>query len=371
MHLGARVAGGPEFIIAIGNVPPPVSGKTVVTQAVFNELRQQADGNFAIMSPSIDGGRLSGILKKCASHVRGLAAAAHASLRGRAVRAYIVAEGGGGIFLTAIFAWLFSFVANDLIVHHHGALWVSKRSRILRALLFKPGTTHVTQCTTMSEMLLRCYPRVTCLELSNAFLVGAASAPAARGASADGRAFFLCHMSNLTLEKGLGRVIEAFELLKARGQPVALRIGGPPASAAAREVLNRARERHPEIDYVPRVTDAMKPDFFAGMDAFLFPSSYAIETQGIVTLEALAYGIPLIAYPRCCLRETLNDGGGVSVEQDADFAEAASGAVETWINTPEAHAKARSMARARFETLHAESLIEKERLFERLSGALP
>lgn len=353
----------PILIVGIGNVPPPITGKTLVTKLVFGHLKVSLPSGVLVFSPRLDGGRLGNIVRKCAANMRGLASAIWAALSGTPVHAYIVADAGNGVFLTAVFACLFRLFVKKLAVHHHGAIWMSKRSHILRALLFTSSTTQVVQCQTMGEMLRSCYPHVKYQVLSNAFMVREESFKARFVHSFGERSFRLGHLSNLTLEKGLGRAIEAFELLKTRGLDVNLRIGGPPASDAAKVRLENALKDHPEIEYVPYVSDEMKADFFADMDVFLFASLYPIESQAIVTLEALAMGVPVIAYPRCCLKETLRAGGGVAVEERHNFAETACAVIERWIRNPDAHEKARSDAFRRFKLLRKKALSESEQLF--------
>ena len=61
-----------------------------------------------------------------------------------------------------------------------------------------------------------------------------------------------------------------------------------------------------------------KRDFYKNIDVFLFPTIYQTETEGLVTLEALSAGVPVIAYGRACISENLIQGG-IIVPTDQDF----------------------------------------------------
>jgi glycosyltransferase involved in cell wall biosynthesis len=64
---------------------------------------------------------------------------------------------------------------------------------------------------------------------------------------------------------------------------------------------------HPLIEYVGELTDAEKQPFFAGAAALLFPVRWS-EPFGLVMIEALACGTPILARPRGSVREIVTHG---------------------------------------------------------------
>jgi glycosyltransferase involved in cell wall biosynthesis len=60
------------------------------------------------------------------------------------------------------------------------------------------------------------------------------------------------------------------------------------------------------------------------MSAFVFPTRN--EAQGLVLLEALPSGIPVVAYGRCCISGDMDQTGGLLVPVGAAFEKMAAAA---------------------------------------------
>jgi 1,2-diacylglycerol 3-alpha-glucosyltransferase len=105
------------------------------------------------------------------------------------------------------------------------------------------------------------------------------------------------------------------------------------------------------IGYLDRQTDL--PDCYAAGDAFVFASR--TETQGLVLLEAMAQGTPVVSTAELGTRSILTPGCGAFVvpEEESTFAEAAIEAISLAASDPRraqllAHAESwGSQARAR------------------------
>ncbi|RTL55257.1 MAG: glycosyltransferase family 4 protein [Bradyrhizobiaceae bacterium] len=63
----------------------------------------------------------------------------------------------------------------------------------------------------------------------------------------------------------------------------------------------------PHVDFIGEITDAQKPDFLSGALALLVPIDWP-EPFGLVMIEALACGTPVIAYNRGSVPEIIEDG---------------------------------------------------------------
>jgi len=107
-------------------------------------------------------------------------------------------------------------------------------------------------------------------------------------------------------EKRLETVVEAAADLDVT---LALAGDGPARSALERLAAERAVDAR-FLGFLPREE---LPAFYASLDVFVFPSP--VETQGIVALEAMACGTPVVAADAGALSETVDDGAtGVHVE---------------------------------------------------------
>ncbi len=111
--------------------------------------------------------------------------------------------------------------------------------------------------------------------------------------------------------KGLPIVLDAVALAPELHLVV---VGGTPDMVAAGAREAGRRDLADRVHYVGRTPDP-RPYFHAA-DVFAFPSAY--ESYGLVVLEALASGLPVVATPTGCVPDLLDDGvNGCVVEADA------------------------------------------------------
>jgi glycosyltransferase involved in cell wall biosynthesis len=143
-----------------------------------------------------------------------------------------------------------------------------------------------------------------------------------------GQGGYLAFVGRISPEKGVDRAIEvalAAELpLKIAARlPLQDRLG-----ASAREDREYYETRivpyldHPLIEYVGEVTDAEKERFYGDALALLFPIDWP-EPFGLVQIEALACGTPVLATPRGSVPEIVDQGvNGFLCETTTDFVRA-------------------------------------------------
>jgi len=66
-------------------------------------------------------------------------------------------------------------------------------------------------------------------------------------------------------------------------------------------------ENNPLVDYIGEITDHEKSDFLSGAIGLLVPIDWP-EPFGLVMIEAMACGTPVIAYNRGSVAEIVDDG---------------------------------------------------------------
>lgn len=106
-------------------------------------------------------------------------------------------------------------------------------------------------------------------------------------------AFVFLHVGRIAAEKNVGVLIEAFRLLTASRPGLNVRLviaGGGPALASLRDTAPAHAHFLGNLD-----RHAVLPALYASSDAFLMASE--TETLGLVVLEAMASGLPVIATP--------------------------------------------------------------------------
>jgi glycosyltransferase involved in cell wall biosynthesis len=118
------------------------------------------------------------------------------------------------------------------------------------------------------------------------------------------RGDYLAFVGRISPEK---RVDRAIEIARRSGRRLRIAAKIDPAD----EVYYRERIRplmeHPLVEYVGELDDARKNDFIGGAAAVLFPIDWP-EPFGLIMIESLACGTPVIAWPHGSVREVLRDG---------------------------------------------------------------
>lgn len=118
--------------------------------------------------------------------------------------------------------------------------------------------------------------------------------------------FVFLHVGRLAAEKNVELVIDAFRLFAARHPelPASLVIAGDgPVAGALRD---RAADL-PRVSFLGNLErHLVLPLLYASADAFLYASE--TETLGLVVLEAMASGVPVVATPAGGVADNLRDG---------------------------------------------------------------
>jgi glycosyltransferase involved in cell wall biosynthesis len=115
---------------------------------------------------------------------------------------------------------------------------------------------------------------------------------------------YLAFLGRMAPEKGAA---EAIELARLAGIP--LRIAAKCREPAEQAYFDRAVAPHlgPDVEYVGELDREATFDFLAGAKALLFPISWR-EPFGMVLIEALACGTPVLATRRGAVPEIVRDG---------------------------------------------------------------
>lgn len=128
--------------------------------------------------------------------------------------------------------------------------------------------------------------------------------PMLRQAYGPPNAMLFLHVGRLAAEKGVERIVAAFARATAIGasRPMRLIIAG---SGPREEALRR--QAPTGVTFLGNLDrETMLPQLYASADAFLFTS--VTETLGLVILEAMASGLPVIATPAGGVADHLTDG---------------------------------------------------------------
>jgi glycosyltransferase involved in cell wall biosynthesis len=125
---------------------------------------------------------------------------------------------------------------------------------------------------------------------------------------------YFAFLGRIAPEKGIDRAIRIAEHCG-----VELKVAAK-VDKADREYFEeqiRPMMRSPRVDFIGEIADADKSDFLSGAIALLVPIDWP-EPFGLVMIEAMACGTPVIAYNRGSVPEVIDDGlTGFIVEDEA------------------------------------------------------
>jgi glycosyltransferase involved in cell wall biosynthesis len=177
------------------------------------------------------------------------------------------------------------------------------------------------------------------------------------------RSVVFLHVGRLAAEKGVDRVVRAFERAKQSLPARAARLiiaGAGPEEATVRRLCG------PDVLFLG-VLDRERslPRLYASSDVFLFSS--LTETLGLVVLEAMASGLPVIAPPAGGVADHLRDDINAIAIPAYDVDEMATGIVALTLDTPR---RQRLAEGARRTALALDWEVELDRLDASYRGVL-
>jgi glycosyltransferase involved in cell wall biosynthesis len=115
---------------------------------------------------------------------------------------------------------------------------------------------------------------------------------------------YLAFLGRISPEK---RVDRAIEIARRAGMPIKIAAKVDPADREYFEANIRSLLDDPLVDYIGEIGDSEKCEFLSKAHALLFPIDWP-EPFGLVMIEALACGAPVVAFSRGSVPEIIDDG---------------------------------------------------------------
>lgn len=357
-----------NFVVAAVALPPPLHGQSLVNKAITDRLRHKTPIAVVDLSP----GSLN---RDIFYHLRRLWMALytaavlvfHASRHRKTF--YTVVEAGAGMTYTVFLTSIAKRLGYQLFLHHHASNYLLHFAPIFDRLARNTGseTVHIVGSELMARDLRSTYPTVKAITIStNVCHIEAGQFSKFRPRSA--QSLKIGFLSNLTMEKGLGRAIAVASRLKATGASVDLILAGPLIEDEARHAFEAARPMLGDnLSYLGPVIGSAKADFFNSIDIFLFPTTYRHETHGLVVFEAMSYGVPVIVNDTGYTAEFAR-GSGIVVAPGEDFVERSVDTISYWATHRDELAAQSAVSRQAYERLRADSEKQYERLVDSICG---
>ncbi|MGE5321641.1 MAG: glycosyltransferase family 4 protein [Actinomycetota bacterium] len=124
-------------------------------------------------------------------------------------------------------------------------------------------------------------------------------------------------LRRLVPRMGLDRLVRAAAILRDRGRNFQLIIGGAGPLRQELEQLVQALNLTGSIRFLGRVPDADLPLMYGACDAFVLPTA-GLECFGLIALEALACGRPVLATPVAAIPEVISNFESQWLARSAD-----------------------------------------------------
>jgi glycosyltransferase involved in cell wall biosynthesis len=149
--------------------------------------------------------------------------------------------------------------------------------------------------------------------------------PRALHRAREGTGGYLAFLGRLSPEK---RVDRAIEIARRAGIPIRIAAKVDPADREYFESEVARLLETPLVDYVGEIGESEKSEFLGNAKALLFPIDWA-EPFGLVMIESLACGTPVIAWPEGSVPEVIEDGVTGFLVEEIDAAVDAVRRIET------------------------------------------
>jgi glycosyltransferase involved in cell wall biosynthesis len=121
----------------------------------------------------------------------------------------------------------------------------------------------------------------------------------------DGQGGYLAFLGRICPEKGPE---QAIALAKKAGMRLKMAAKVDPADRVYyAEVIRPLLDRSPHVEFIGEIDDSQKQEFLGNAKALLFPIAWP-EPFGLVMIEAMACGTPVVAYRCGSVPEILEDG---------------------------------------------------------------
>jgi glycosyltransferase involved in cell wall biosynthesis len=132
-------------------------------------------------------------------------------------------------------------------------------------------------------------------------------------------ASYLAFLGRISPEKGVERAIEIAHVCR-MPLKIAAKVDQADATYFNREIVPLLKNTH--VEFIGEINDEQKPEFLSGAAALLAPIAWP-EPFGLVMIEAMACGTPVIAFNRGSAPEIIEDGLTGFVVEDVMSAAAA------------------------------------------------
>jgi glycosyltransferase involved in cell wall biosynthesis len=331
----------------VGAFPPPTDGRSVMSAAMRERFVQYklCVHSIDLAAPSLRRTWIARLgFSRLAKIGSGLLRYWTAARRHPSSALYIGLSGGPGQAFELLFTLIGRLTSARIYFHHHSFAYIDRSKMLTRLLIWCAGrrATHIVLCASMASSLKATYPTIEkLLTISNASLLPTDTFRSIRERCIPDRLGFL---GNISVEKGVLEFLDVMQTLRASDMGIRGYLAGPFQDTKVEKEVEKRLNDLPHVEYVGPKYGRDKSDFFKSIDVLLFPTKYAHEAEPVTVLEALAHGVPVIAWERGCLSSMIEGTEGLLIPKSSNFVPAAVRHVLAWRNMPQTYCEASEAA---------------------------
>lgn len=158
----------------------------------------------------------------------------------------------------------------------------------------------------------------------------------------------------IVMEKGIDVLIHAFAMVKEKLPAAQLLIGGDYANVAGGSIYPElekiiAEEKISDVLFLGKIPEDKMAEFYSGLDVFVLPSINPLEAFGLVQVEAMYCGTPVVASDLYGVRTIVQNTGMGMIHKKGDAEDLARCIIEILTN-PKEYQKDREWIRSMYST---------------------
>lgn len=144
-------------------------------------------------------------------------------------------------------------------------------------------------------------------------------------------------------EKGIDILLEAYRILSLKKNDVSLVIAGNYSSVAGGSIFQKLKtyiddHKLPNVEFTGEIEENKMEQFYSSLDVFVLPSVNSMEAFGMVQIEAMRCGVPVVASDLPGVRTVIQKTGMGLVCRKKDPRHLA-GCIEQLLNNPDTFKK--------------------------------
>lgn len=305
-------------VLVVAQTPPPTHGQAVMNQYLLQGQYQKLELHHVRMAFSEEIGEVGGFRWKKVFHLATLIAQIVAArLRHRTTTLYYPPASPNMVpFLrdcVLLIATRWMFQRTVFHFHANGISGLFETLpfplRILYRLAYsKPD---VCICITRFGTADAEHFQAKRIEIVPNGIPDAATLTDSQRRTSDATPLTILFLATVSLEKGAGILLEATARLRSKGNHFRCLVAGPFASRQDEKALmelSSATGLNSFIAWAGPVSDNEKWRLYREADIFCFPSMYSAETFGLVLVEAMMFGLPVVSTVWRGIPDVVEDG---------------------------------------------------------------